>query len=595
MADQVEQMGLTLETNQKKIEELQDKYENQVIQSSELSSELDATRKTLEKTITLLARTEEELKKSQYALKEKDFVISQQRNAEKALTHQACVLRSDLEKSLQDNASLFSKIAREDKLNSENRSVVDNFQAELAEKISALCGTVSTSMSRQNEHLQCVENLCKNFFNLHEQSVSELKKKLSVSKALYISHMEGLQNVVRLHKASSNAGLDEISSLVSANACSVEKFLAAEAEEANSIFGDLEGSVLTHQGEMAHFAKELRERFHVSIAHMKEMSDCIIGHLDKIGEETHRLESHNCQVHEIQEKSIAEFQKAYEEQSKSEAEKLLADVTNLVSNHIRRQKELVDERLVSFRETTVENKAFLDKHTSSIEGITTDAKRKWQAFSMQAENDAKDSADFSAAKHCRMELLVKQCISTVSTASMHWKKAHDSVNKMGSEHVSSMEFLVRNSCEGNEQHDVDICSARAAAEQDVLRNNEDILQHVESISVSEQESISGIMNAAEAHGDTVQKFREDHSCQAAEIEQKSETIFQSRYMDYEPSGATPERRETEIPSKVTIESLRAMPMDTLLEEFRETHPYERTASKEPKPSLIPRSPLIQLN
>ncbi|KAF6171948.1 hypothetical protein GIB67_011845 [Kingdonia uniflora] len=64
MADQVEQMGLTLETNQKKIEELQDKYENQVIQSSELSSELDATRKTLEKTITLLARTEEELKKS---------------------------------------------------------------------------------------------------------------------------------------------------------------------------------------------------------------------------------------------------------------------------------------------------------------------------------------------------------------------------------------------------------------------------------------------------------------------------------------------------------------------------------------------------
>lgn len=64
-------------------------------------------------------------------------------------------------------------------------------------------------------------------------------------------------------------------------------------------------------------------------------------------------------------KGIADFQKAYEaryhicdwiyillqcltcfayymqEQSKSDAEKLIADMTSLVSNHIRRQKELV--------------------------------------------------------------------------------------------------------------------------------------------------------------------------------------------------------------------------------------------------------------
>lgn len=32
------------------------------------------------------------------------------RGTENALAHQACVLRSDLEKALQDNASLFSKI-----------------------------------------------------------------------------------------------------------------------------------------------------------------------------------------------------------------------------------------------------------------------------------------------------------------------------------------------------------------------------------------------------------------------------------------------------------------------------------------------------
>jgi kinesin family protein 11 len=39
--------------------------------------------------------------------------------------------------------------------------------------------------------------------------------------------------------------------------------------------------------------------------------------------------------------------------------------------------------------------------------------------------------------------------------------------------------------------------------------------------------------------------------------------------------------------------MRAMPMETLANEFRENHPYE--SSKEPKPSLIPRSPLATLN
>lgn len=110
-------------------------------------------------------------------------------------------------------------------------------------------------------------------------------------------------------------------------------------------------------------------------------------------------------------------------------------MTSLVSTHIRRQKDLVccdfiilvpfgfcfvflyctnvkhqqvDARLVNLRETVKGNTTFLDSHISSVEGITTEAKRKWQDYFMQAENDVKDSADFSAAKHCRMELLLQE-------------------------------------------------------------------------------------------------------------------------------------------------------------------------------------------
>lgn len=68
----------------------------------------------------------------------------------------------------------------------------------------------------------------------------------------------------------------------------------------------------------------------------------------------------------------------------------------------------VDARLIDLRVSAAANKSFLNEHISSVVGFTTDAKRKWQAFSMQAESNANDNADFSAAKHCNMELLLQK-------------------------------------------------------------------------------------------------------------------------------------------------------------------------------------------
>ncbi|KAF9594403.1 hypothetical protein IFM89_031005 [Coptis chinensis] len=595
MADQIEQMGVTLESNQKHIEELQEKFDAQVQELSDLRSKLDMTEDHLEETSKLLAKAKEELRKSQYSLKERDFIISEQQKAENALAHQACVLRSDLEKSLKDNALLVSKIAREDKLNAENRSVVNDFQAYLSQNVGTLCATVSTSMSEQQVHLDRVEKLCHSFLETHEKMVLDLKKKLVTSRALYTSHMEAMQNVVRLHKASNNAGLDEISSSATDNVSTIKEYLNSMDGEASSIFADLQGTLSSQQGEMALFARELREKFHVSMNHSKETSKFINDFLNTLGEESHRLHTHTSQHHEVQQKSIAEFQKVYEEQTQCESEKLLVDVTNLVSSYICRQKELVETRLIGLKDTTNVNKALLDEHASSMDGITSDAKRKWQEFSSQAENGARDAADFSAAKHCRMEIFLQKCVSTVETASKHWKNTHESVNDMSSEHASAIGSLVRNVSESNEQLDLEISSTRAAAEEDVAKSNEDVLCDFESVSAHERESISGIMEVAEAQTNTIQKLRDDHSGQAIEIEEQAQSTFEQRYMDYEPTGTTPVRCEVDVPSKGTIESLRTLPMDSLVEEFRENHPYEASNMKEIKPSLIPRSPLVQLN
>ncbi|XP_009768589.1 kinesin-like protein KIN-5C [Nicotiana sylvestris] len=595
MTDQIEQMGVSIENHQKQFEELQIRHDSQVQQCSDLTCKLDATQKQLNQTSKLLAYTEEQLRQSQYTLKERDFVISEQKKAENALAHQACVLRADLEKSIQENASLFQKIAREDKLSTDNRSLVNNFQSELAKQLGSLSSTLATSVCRQTEHLQCVEKFCHSFLESHDKAVLDLKTKINSSKALYISHFEAMQNVVRLHKATSNATLEEISTLASTNSISTKEFLDAEAVEANSMFDELQNTLSTHQGEMAHFARELRQRFNDSTEHLTNISEIIQGFFDKLLDESKRLEKHATTVDEIQTKCIAEFEKAYEEQSRSDAEKLIADMTSLVSNHMRRQKELVGARLVDLRETVSGNRTFLDGHVSSMEGITTDAKRKWHDFYMQAEGETKENADFSAAKHCRMESLMQKCVSTAETALKRWQSTHESVNNMGNEHVSTMNSVVRNICDSNEQHVTDFDATRESAEEDVKRNSEDIIKSIDSLSGEERGSISGVLDTTSAHSETLDVLKKDHCMQSTSIEHKALETFQQKYMDYEPTGTTPIRSEPDVPSKVTIESLRAMPMEALLEEFRENNSFESFQVKELKPSLIPRSPFSQIN
>lgn len=107
-----------------------------------------------------------------------------------------------------------------------------------------------------------------------------------------------------------------------------------------SVFNDLHDILSSHQGEMVHLARELRQvldihyvesfwtsfqyffilsryilymqRFIASTEHLTSTSESIHGCVDKILEESKRLKCHATQVDEIQMKSIAEFRNSYE-------------------------------------------------------------------------------------------------------------------------------------------------------------------------------------------------------------------------------------------------------------------------------------------
>ena len=58
---------------------------------------------------------------------------------------------------------------------------------------------------------------------LFVQAILEMKKKVGASRDLYSSHLEAVQNVVRLHKANSDACLEEVSALTTSSASSIDE------------------------------------------------------------------------------------------------------------------------------------------------------------------------------------------------------------------------------------------------------------------------------------------------------------------------------------------------------------------------------------
>lgn len=75
--------------------------------------------------------------------------------------------------------------AREDKLNAANRSIVNNFQADLAAKIGKLCNTVVASLDQQNEHLQSVEKLCRSSLDFHDKVPMLIKSFRNLQNSLF--------------------------------------------------------------------------------------------------------------------------------------------------------------------------------------------------------------------------------------------------------------------------------------------------------------------------------------------------------------------------------------------------------------------------
>lgn len=120
--------------------------------------------------------------------------------------------------------------------------------------------------------------------------------------------------------------------------------------------------------------------------------------------------------------------------------------------------------------------------------------------------------------------------------------------------------LCRTATESNDNHDTEITAARKTAEEDVLKNMEEIIKHIECMcwivirylcidvinttfflmfyaciiyigtSREEVEAVTGILETTKAQATILETLQNDHSTHSGVIEQKAHDTFQQKYL-----------------------------------------------------------------
>ena len=88
---------------------------------------------------------------------------------------------------------------------------------------------------------------------------------------------------------------------------------------------------------------------------------------------------------------------------------------------------------------------------------------------------------YTIFQYCILNFFIFLCVSVghADSAFKHCKLTHESLKEMNSKQVADVSSLVKSACDNNEQHDGEVESARTAAEEDVTKNSDEIIQQID--------------------------------------------------------------------------------------------------------------------
>ncbi|KAH9326350.1 hypothetical protein KI387_006528, partial [Taxus chinensis] len=208
----------------------------------------------LEDTEEVLRDLQEKNRQANYALKEKEFYISNLLQSEKSLVEQALHLRSELEIAAQDVDRLFAEIDRKNEIETGNQNLVQTFKSQLLQHLELLHSSVVDSVSQQRQQLKNTEEQLVSFVSTKNQATEGMKNRVERLKTIYYSGIKGLHNLVNELDEKTLATFGRVNLAVDSQASDLNNLLENAVTEADAILFELQNALAKQEEKMSSYA-----------------------------------------------------------------------------------------------------------------------------------------------------------------------------------------------------------------------------------------------------------------------------------------------------------------------------------------------------
>lgn len=567
MAEKIERMEQDADSKDKNLVELQELYNSQQLLTAELSVKLEKTEKSLEETEQTLFDLEERHRQANATIKEKEFLISNLLKSEKELVERAIELRAELENAASDVSNLFSKIERKDKIEEENRVLIQKFQSQLAQQLEALHRTVSASVMHQEQQLKDMEKDMQSFVSTKSEATEDLRVRVVELKNMYGSGIKALDKLAEELKSNNQLTYEDLKSEVAKHSSALEDLFKGIALEADSLLNDLQNSLHKQEANVTAFAHQQREAHARAVETTRSVSKITMNFFETIDRHASSLTQIVEETQFVNDQKLCELEKKFEECTAYEEKQLLEKVAEMLANSNARKKKLVQMAVNDLRESANCRTSKLQREALTMQDSTSSVKAEWMVHMEKTESNYHE--DTSAVESGKKDLaeVLQICLNKAEVGSQQWRNAQDSLLSLEKRNAASVETIVRGGMEANQALRARFSSSVSTTLEDAGIANTDINSSIDHSLQLDHEACGNLNSMITPCCGDLTELKGGHYNRIVEITENAGKCLLNEYMVDEPSCSTPTRRLFNLPSVSSIEELRTPSFEELLKAF----------------------------
>ncbi|XP_019436239.1 PREDICTED: kinesin-like protein KIN-5D isoform X2 [Lupinus angustifolius] len=568
MAEKIEQMEQGTKSKDKQLMELQELYNSQQLLTAELSDKLEKTERSLQVTEQSLFDLEERHKQVNATIKEKEFLITNLLNSERALVERANELRAELENAASDVSNLFSKIERKDKIEEGNRLLIQKFQSQLAQQLEVLHKTVSASVMHQEQQLKDMEEDMQSFVSTKAEATKDLRVRVEKLKNMHGSGIKALDNLAEELKGNNQLTYEDLNSQVAKHSSALEDVFKGIALEADLLLSDLQSSLHNQEANLIAYAHQQRVAHARAIDTTRAVSKITVNFFETIDRHASSLTQIVEEAQFVNDQKLCELEKKFKECTAYEEKQLLEKVAEMLASSNSRKKKLVQMAVNDLRESAKSSTGKLRQEALTMQDSTSSVKEEWRDHMEKTESNYDE--DTSAVESGKADLVkvLQICLNKAEVGSQQWKNAQESLLSLEKRNAASVDSIIRGGIEANQVLRARFSSAVSTTLEDADLANKDINSSIDYSLQLDHEACGNLNSTIVPCCGDLRELKGTHYHKIVEITENAGNCLLNEYMMVdEPSCSTPRKRPINLPSVSSLEELRTPSFEELLKSF----------------------------